>query len=135
MNKLKAFGIGLMLTGAAMIGDCCNVNDHFVNPIRYRNVRIEPTSYQKPFKIQKKYVINETGMLELHIGHDQKWYKTGKELRVNERSLEQMLKDQGNELARNIKEKYEKKQPIIKEYLNKIIEMYKEIFRVEDGNS
>jgi len=135
MGKIKTLGIALLLAGAAVAGDSCNVNDKFINPIRYRNVKVDPKSYQKPFKLQKKYTQNEQGMLELQIGHDEKWYFVNKELRVNERSLEQMMKDQGNEFAKAIKEKYEQKQPIIREYINKIIQIYKEIFGEEDGRA
>lgn len=133
MRKLKTFGIVLLLAGAAVAGDSCNVNDRLINPIRYRNVKVDPKTYQKPFRLQKKYIQNEQGMLEVHIGHNEKWYVVSKDLRVNERGLEQMMKDQGNEFARAIKEKYEQKQPIIREYINKIIQTYKEIFGEENG--
>jgi gas vesicle protein len=131
MGKLKLLGVSLLMAGAAILGDSCHINDKFVNPIKYRNAKIEPTTYQQPFKLQKKYTLNEKGMLEVHIGHGEKWHKVSNELRANERSLEQMLKDQGNEIAKSIKEKYEQKQPVIKEYMNKIIETYKEIFKGE----
>lgn len=135
MRKIKIFGIGCLMIGASILGDSCNVNDRFINPIRYRNVRVEPTSYQKPFKLQKKYIQNEKGMLEVYIGYDNKWHKVGRELRVNERSLQEMLKDQGDEVAKIIKEKYEQNQPIIKGYMNKITELYKDIFKVENENN
>ncbi len=133
MRVVKKLGLICVLAGAAFLGDSCNVNDKIVNPVRYRNVKVDPKSYQNPFKMQKKYVLNENGMLELHLGHNSTWYKVGKELRVNERSLEQMLKDQGEEIAKAIKEKYEQKQPVIKDYMNKIIETYKEIFGSEEN--
>ncbi len=135
MRRLKIFGVACLIAGAAMLGDSCNVNDKFINPIRYRNVKVDPKNYQKPFKLQKRYVQNERGMLEVHLGHDEKWYKVSNELRVNERSLDQMLKDHGNEVTKMMKQKYEQNEPIIKGYLNKIIEIYKDIFRVEDGNN
>ncbi|MEM4245132.1 MAG: hypothetical protein QXR60_02935 [Candidatus Nanoarchaeia archaeon] len=134
MGKLKLLGIGIILAGAAIIGDSCNVNDKFVNPIRYRNVKVEPTSYQKPFKLQKKYIQNEKGMLEVYIGHGEVWHKVNNELRVNERSIESMLKDHGSEVAKKIRKKYEENEPIIKDYLNKAIETYKNIFtNTEEG--
>lgn len=135
MSKLKVFGIGCLIGGAAILGDSCNVNDRFINPIVYRNFKVDQKSYQKPFKLQKKYSVNENGMLEVYIGNNEQWYKVGRELRVNERSLDQMLKEQGSEVARILKEKYEQNEPIIKGYLNKIIEVYKNIFKVEDGNN
>jgi hypothetical protein len=136
MRKLKAIGLAIMLTGTAMLGDSSNINDKITNPIRYRNVKVDPKTYQQPFKLRKKYVVNEKGMMELQIGHNEKWYLVEKELRVNERTLEQMMKEKGDEFARGIREKYEQKQPIIKEYLNKITEMYKEIFQGgEDGRA
>lgn len=134
MRKLKVFGIALLMAGAAILGDSCHVNDRFVNPIRYRNVKADPTTYQKPFKLQKKYVQNEKGMLEVYIGDGERWHKISNELRVNERSIDQMLKEHGNELARKIKERYKQNEPVIKEYMNKAVELYREIFKVEDGN-
>jgi len=135
MRKLKIFGIACVMIGTAILGDSCNVNDRFVNPIVYRNTSIEPTSYQKPFKIQKRYTKNEKGMLEVQIGYKENWHKISREMRVNERGLDQMLKDQGEEIAKTMKEKYRQNEPIIKGYVNKVIELYKDIFRMEDGNN
>lgn len=136
MKKLKMLGIALLMSGAAALGDSCNVNDKFVNPIRYRNAKVDPTSYQKPFRLQKKYMLNDKGMLEVYVGHSESWHKISNELRVNERSIEQMLKDHGNEVAKKIKEKYQQNEPVIKEYMNKAVELYKEIFKVdEDGRT
>lgn len=133
MGKIKSLGIVCLMGLAASLGDCYNVNDRVVNPVRYRNIKIAPETYQKMFKLQKKYVINENRMLEVHIGHKEEWHKVSKELRVNERSMKQMLKDKGDELAKNLKEKYEQSEPIIREYVNKIMEIYKDILKVEDG--
>ncbi len=135
MGKLKAFKWIFVLTGAAIVGDFYNINDRFINPIVYRNVKVDKQCYQKPFKLQKKYIRNEDGMLEVHFGHDERWYKVTNELRVNERSLDQIVKGQGNEIARKLKEKYEQKEPVIKEHINRIIEIYKELFKREHGSS
>ncbi len=135
MGKMKAAKWIFILTGAAILGDLYNINDRLVNPIAYRNVKTDQQCYQEPFKLQKKYVKNEKGMLEVHFGHDEKWYKVTNELRVNERSLDQMVKGQGNEIARKLKEKYDQKEPLIKEHVNRIIELYKGLFKREDGNS
>lgn len=133
MRKMKVFGMSCLLMGAALLGDSCNVNDRLVNPVIYRNTRIDPTCYQKPFKLQKRYEKNENGMLEVKIGHGDSWHKISKDMRVNERGLDQMLKEQGGEIARALKEKYRQNEPIIKSYIEKVIELYKDIFRVEDG--
>ncbi len=135
MGKIKLFGIGMLIVGAAILGDSCNVNDKFVNPIRYRNVKLDPTSYPKPFKLQKKYVQNDKGMLEVYIGHGETWHKVSNELRVNERSIESMLKDHGSDLAKRIRKKYEENEPVIKEYLNKAIEVYKSIFTNQEAEN
>lgn len=68
---------------AAYYGDKLDVNDRIINPVAYRNVLADKESYPRPFKLRKRYVINEKGMLETYIGEGNRWHKVGKDLTVN----------------------------------------------------
>jgi len=105
MKKFKTLLISTAIMASAYLGDCYNVKDRFVEPIRYRNVRIDSKTYQKPFQLEKKYQINEKGELEVYLGEGDKWYKVSKDLRVNERGLYEKLKDDTKEVVPYFKKK------------------------------
>ncbi|MDP2906639.1 MAG: hypothetical protein Q8O03_01750 [Nanoarchaeota archaeon] len=105
MKKLKILLVSTALLTSAYLGDCYNVKDRFVEPIMYRNVKVDSKTYQKPFQLQKKYQVNEKGKLEVYIGCDKEWHKVSEELRVNERSLGEKLKDETKEIVPYIKKK------------------------------
>ncbi|MCG2718970.1 MAG: hypothetical protein L6408_09100 [Nanoarchaeota archaeon] len=113
--KVKGILIGAAILASTIIGDYCNVGDRFIEPLRYRNTKVDSESYQKPFELEKKYVINEEGNLEVYIGYDHEWYKVDKNLRVNERTLGELLKDESGEIKDYLKEKSDD----IKEWYNK----------------
>jgi len=118
--KFKALFIGAAILASAVAGDYCNVKDRFIEPVRYKNVNVDQESYQKPFNLQKKYQTNEKGELEVYIGEEDEWYKVDKDLRVNERELSEMIKDE----AKNLK-------PYIKDKIDELIDWYEGL---KDGN-
>ncbi|MDP2909030.1 MAG: hypothetical protein Q8N77_04470 [Nanoarchaeota archaeon] len=118
--KLKALLIGTALLASAYLGDYYNVNDRFVEPLRYRNVKFDPKCYQDPFRIQKKYKINEEGSLEVYVGHDNRWHIVSKELRVNERKLSEMVKDETKGIV-----------PYVRKKIDELFGLYERYF---DGN-
>lgn len=95
--KYKALLIGASIIGASILGDYCNIKDRIIEPLRYKKVQIDSKSYPKPFALEKRYKINDKGKLEVYIGYGNKWYKVNQDLRVNERSLKDMLEDEGKE--------------------------------------
>ena len=101
----KILLVGAAILASAVIGDYCNVKDRFIEPVRYRNVKIDPKGYQKPFQLQKKYQVNEKGSLEVYIGNDGSWYKVDKNLRVNKKGLNELLKEEGRDIKSYFKEK------------------------------
>lgn len=103
--KIKTILVSAAILASAYLGDYYNVKDRFVEPIRYRNVKIDSETYQKPFQLQKKYKVNEKGNLEVYVGEGEKWYKVDKDLRVNERSLGEKLKYETKEIIPYIKNK------------------------------
>lgn len=106
----KALLIGGAILASAVLGDHCNIKDRFIEPARYRSTKIDSETYQKPFDLQKKYEINKDGNLEVYIGHDDKWYKVDKDLRVNERDLSKMLEDEAKKIKPYLKEKFDELQ-------------------------
>ena len=100
--KYKTFIAGAAILASAVLGDCCNVKDRFIEPVRYRNVSVDCEGYQKPFQLQKKYDMNEKGELEVYIGNDNQWYKVYKDMRVNERRLNEILKEDVKEVKSKI---------------------------------
>jgi hypothetical protein len=135
MKALKSFAVACLIAGVAVLGDYYRISDRILNPIKYRKVKVAPGFYQKPFDLEKRYILNDKGLLEVYFGHNDKWHKVTPDLRINERSLEQMLKDHGEELAKNVKDKYQQKKSIIQEYMDKIVELYREIFTPENANT
>lgn len=119
--KCKTLLIGSAFLASAIIGDHYNVKDRFIEPIKYRNTKIAPESYQNPFDLQKKYQINENNELEVYIGNDGKWYKVDKDLRVNERSIYEMLKYESKDVK-----------PYIKKKVDDLIDWYEKNF--QNGN-
>ncbi len=117
MKKLKILLVSTAVLASAYLGDHYNVKDRFVEPIRYRNAKIDLESYQKPFQLQKKYEINKKGSLEVYIGNDKEWHKVSKELRVNERSLGEKLKDETKEVI-----------PYVKKKIDELVEWYNRRF-------
>lgn len=106
--KYKALLIGASIFGIAVLGDYCNLKDRIVEPLCHRNVQVDSESYSKPFDLEKRYHINEEGKLEVYIGHDDTWYKVDKDLRVNERSIKEMLEDESKENYQKFKKWLEK---------------------------
>ncbi len=88
-----------MVTGAmaasAIVGDHMDVNDKAIYPIVYKDVLVAEDSYQKPFDLKKRYVMNQDGFLEVWVG-DERFFKVKKGLKVNDKSLESLLKEKGN---------------------------------------
>ena len=119
--KFKTLFIGTAVLASAVIGDYCNVKDNFIEPVKYRAVKVDSESYQKPFQLQKKYLVNEEGNLEVYIGEGNEWYKVDKDLRVNERKLGEMIKDESKEIK-----------PFVKKKIDDLIEWYNRRFK--DGN-
>lgn len=115
--KFKILLVSTAILASAYLGDHYNVKDRFVEPISYRNVKIDSKTYQKPFQLQKKYQVNEKGKLEVYIGCDKEWHKVSEELRVNERSLSEKLKDETKEIV-----------PYIKKKVEDLVEWYKRSF-------
>lgn len=105
MKKLKILLVSSAVLASAYLGDCYNVKDRFVEPVKYRNVKVDPKTYQKPFQLQKKYQINEKGKLEVYIGYNKEWHKVSEEMRVNERSLSEKLKYETKEIIPYVKDK------------------------------
>lgn len=101
----KTLLVASAILASAVLGDYCNVKDRFIEPVRYRNVKVDADCYQKPFKLQKKYQINEGGDLEVYIGNDNTWYKVSKDLRVNEKSLNELWEEKSEEIKSYIKDK------------------------------
>jgi len=115
--KLKNIIVGTAILASAVIGDYYNVKDHVIEPLRYWNVKIDSKTYQKPFRLEKKYIINQEGNLEVYLGHDHEWYKIEEDMRINKRTLTDLLKEESDDFieylknkAEEIKEWYEKKQ-------------------------
>lgn len=115
--KIKTILVSAAILTSAYLGDYYNVKDRFVEPIRYRNVRIDSKTYQKPFQLQKKYQVNEKGSLEVYIGCDKEWHKVSEEMRVNERSLSEKIKDETKEII-----------PYVKKKVDELIEWYNRRF-------
>jgi len=112
--KIKHLVVGTAIIVSAFAGDYFDLNDRIVNPIRYRDVEIDEKSCKKPFQLKKRYIINKDNKLETYIGYDEKWYKVEKGIRVNERTLAEMLK-----------EECEKIRPYIDMKIEDLIEFYK----------
>lgn len=115
--KVKALIIGTALLASTVFGDYYNVLDRFVRPARYWSVRVDPKCYQRPFQLQKRYKVNEKGDLEVYIGEGDRWHKVSKDLRVNERSLGEKLKDETKEVF-----------PYFKKKVEDLVEWYKRSF-------
>lgn len=121
--KFKILLISTAILASAYLGDHYNVKDRFVEPLKYRNAKVNPDCYQQPFKLQKKYQLNKKGQLEVYVGHDNKWYKVDKDLRVNERNLSEKLKDETKEII-----------PYVKKKIDNLIEWYEKNFKNENNN-
>ena len=119
--KYKAILAGAVILASAVLGDYCNVKDRFIEPVRYRSVNVDSGCYPKPFQLQKKYKINDDGRLDVYIGSSDKWCKVDKDLRVNERGIGEMLKEE----SKNLK-------PYVQGKVDDLIDWYEEIFK--DGN-
>jgi len=105
--KCKTLLICAAILASAVLGDYYNIKDRLIEPLKYRNVKVDPGCYQNPFQLEKKYYINEEGNLEVYIGNKDEWYKVDQDLRVNERSLTEMVKEEGSKIRPYIKKKIE----------------------------
>ncbi len=99
MRLTKAILASAALSAAAVVGDYSDVIDRVINPVRYNGVAVEENFYMHPFSLHKEYRINKAGNLEVYFG-DGKVYPVGKELRVNERSLVDHVKDEAESFFR-----------------------------------
>ncbi len=106
MKKIKAVAYCVSLAVAALAGDHYDVLDRFVNPIRYKDVLLAGGFYRQPFMLKKKYEVNEAGFLEVYIGNGD-YYAISDELRVNERKLDEHIKDEAKGFIKRGKEKLE----------------------------
>ena len=62
----------------AMAGDETNINDKILYPVLYHNALVDPETYPKPFDLEKKYLINDEGKLEVYMGSGEEWIKVDK---------------------------------------------------------
>lgn len=95
MKKSLKYGIGIAsIIAAASLGDVIDLNDRLYYPLVYRNTPIKENTYSNPFSIRKRYVVNN-GFLEVQIGDEEtnQYYPVMKDLRVNERQLQDQLID------------------------------------------
>lgn len=95
MKKPLKYGIGIAsIIAAASLGDVIDLNDRLYYPLVYRNTPIKENTYGNPFSIRKRYVVNN-GFLEVQIGDEEtnQYYPVMKDLRVNERPLQDQLID------------------------------------------
>jgi hypothetical protein len=100
------------------LGDALDLNDRTINPLIYRNVLIAKESYQRPFQLRKRYVVNRKGFLETHIG-DEKFYKLPPSLDTKCKTLEELLKERGKRILKRTKDE-------AKEILDDIRDWYRE---------
>lgn len=105
--KYRYFLVGSAIFASAVLGDYCNVKDRFIEPMKYRNIKVDSEGYQKPFQLGKKYRINEKGYLEVYIGNSNTWYKVDKELRANERSFSEQLNEESKKVKSYLKGKFD----------------------------
>lgn len=109
-NSLTIFMFKKILIGGAiistmMLGDYINILDRTIYPLKY-NQKIDNNSYQRPFKLRKKYVINNNDCLEIHIGHNNKWAKVKKDLITKDRDLDEILAEKGRKIKEEFLEWY-----------------------------
>lgn len=86
-----------------MVGDYYNINDRITYKIMHRNTEISEETYQQPFELRKMYIKNEKGKLEVYIGNDERWHKVSRELRVNERSVNDMVAEKLEEVKKALR--------------------------------
>lgn len=105
MKKFKPVLIGVAILASVVLGSYLNLKDRIIEPVRYRNIKVDSQVYQKPFKLKKKYMVNKNGDLEVYLGNKDEWYKVGKGLRVNEKNLSEILKEDIGKIKPYIREK------------------------------
>lgn len=110
-NKI-AISCAAILT-SAVVGDYTNIMDNTVNPAIYRGPK---SGCKEPFKLQKKYVVNEEGFIEVYIGYDGNYYKVEDGIRVNERSFEEMLKEEIDQVYEGSKKWYKSAGEVVKSF-------------------
>jgi len=88
------------------LGDKFDVLDKMYYPVKYRKIKVDKDCYQEPFKIKKKYLVNKDGFLEVYIGDGKNFYKVKKGFRVNERSFEEILKEEIKKIVKKGKSWY-----------------------------
>ncbi len=98
-NSIKIVSLAASLSASALLGDCYDINDRFVNPIYYRETLIAGGFYNRPFDLRKEYRINDEGFLEVYFG-DGKMYPVKEGMRINERSLSEHVRDEAKTLLK-----------------------------------
>lgn len=98
---------GGIIVSAMMFGDYINVLDKTIYPLKY-NQKIDEQSYQRPFKLKKRYVINKDDYLEVHIGYGNQWAKVKRNLVTTDRKLEEILIEKGKEIQESFTKWYQK---------------------------
>ncbi len=73
MGTLKLFFIAGGLVATLVAGDHYNVLDKFFYPYHYREKKVEEGFYPEPFVLEKRYLVNEKGNLEVYIGKENEW--------------------------------------------------------------
>jgi hypothetical protein len=96
----KKILIGGAIISTMMLGDYINILDKTIYPLKY-NQQIDKESYQRPFKLRKRYIINKKDCLEVYIGHDNKWAKVKRNLVTIDRNLEEILAEKGKKIKEN----------------------------------
>ncbi len=120
--KYKWIIVGGAIIASAFLGDYLNISDK-IEYLKYKEVKVDPEGYDKPFKIEKRYRVNKKGFLEVYIGHDNKWYKVKKDMRVNERCILKIIQEEGKKARDDIIKKIEE-----------IIEWSKEVIKNDNLN-
>lgn len=65
---IKTTAFSLCLLASAYLGDVYNVTDRFVNPVVYHDVETAEYFTDEPFKLEKRFIINDEGKLETYLG-------------------------------------------------------------------
>lgn len=99
--------IGGTIALTMMTGDYINILDKTIYPLKYSH-KIDKDSYQRPFKLRKRYVINENNNLEVHIGNNEKWAKVRKSLTTSDKNLDEVLSEKGQKLKEDFLKWYRK---------------------------
>ena len=89
----------------ASCGDYVNILDKTYYPLAYSEP-VDKESYQKPFRLRKRYIVNNKDLLEVQIGRENEWITVKPDLSTKVMGVDEIIILKGKRIKDSLMEWY-----------------------------